>query len=289
MPTFMSSNPEHNDGIPWEHSLEWILDTALKLPADHPARTPGLINCAMFDDEQTRTRVELWCEDNPHHEQPAAYLWAMDNETGEMIEDVSERLEVNGDLYVGSEIHMRSSKYPEILFAVTLSADDFNDPPWDRSEGHGPVRAINDLSREKKRPGERVLWGERNTTWLYDWQAACKLARRGGWTAEPYDAPNRIERAVKANYDFLRSYLRGDWGYAVIRVEAMKGDECLGTDVLGGVETNDDAYLQKTISECADNIADLEDLPARIKRMHAERVEVQERAYWEARDVVTSC
>ena len=288
MSAFMSSNPEHADGIPWEHSLEWILDTVLKLPADHPARTPGLINSAVFDAEQTRTRVELWCEDNPHHEQPAAYLWVADKETGEPVEDTNERIEVDGDLYVGSEIQMRSSKYPEILFNVTLSADDTNEPPWDRSDGHGPVRMINP-ERERKRPGERPLWEERRTTWLYDWQAACKMARRDGWNAEPYDAPNRIERAVKADYDFLRSYLCGDWGYAVIKVEALKDEESLGDDVLGGVETNDDAYLQKTISECADSIADLEDLPARIKRMHAERIEAAERAYWAARDVVTSC
>lgn len=56
MSTFMSSNPEHDDGIPWEQSLEWILDTVLALPADHPARTPGLINCARLDSEQTPTQ-----------------------------------------------------------------------------------------------------------------------------------------------------------------------------------------------------------------------------------------
>jgi hypothetical protein len=288
MSAFMSSNPEHDDGIPWEQSIEWIFDTALKLPADHPARTPGLINCALLDSEQAPTKVELWCEDNPHHEQPAAYLWTQAPHHGELVEDTNERIEVNGNLYAGSEIHMRSSKYPEILFDVTLHADIDNDPPWQNSDGHGPVRAINDLGRELKRPGERVLWGEHNTTWLYDWQAACKMAREQGWNAEPYDAPKRVERAVNADYDYLRSYLRGDWGYVVVKVEALKDEESLGDDVLGGVETNDDAYLQKTISECADSIADLEDLPARIKRMHAERIEAAERAYWAARDVVTS-
>lgn len=288
MSAFMSSNPEHDDGIPWEQSLEWIIDTALKLPADHPARTPDLINSAVIEGEHYMpTKVELWCEDNPHHEQPAAYLWTQDPETGELVEDTNERLKVNGGLYVGSEIHMRSSKYPEILFAVTLSADDFNEPPWDRSEGHGPVRMINS-ERERKRPGERPLWEERHTTWLYDWQAACKLARKDGWNARPYDAPKRVERAVNADYDFLRSYLCGDWGYVVVKVEALKDEESLGDDVLGGVKTNDNAYLLKTLSECASSIAGVEDLPARIKRMHAERAEATERAYWEARDVVTN-
>ena len=89
---------------------------------------------------------------------------------------------------------------PGYTFKLRIEFDDDADPPWERSDGHGPVRSIRTLyglrHQGLKRPGERVMDNGRGDYWLYDWQKACRLAREGGWNAKPYDAPNRIERGA---------------------------------------------------------------------------------------------
>ena len=118
---------------------------------------------------------------------------------------------------------------PGYTFKLRIEFDDDADPPWERSDGHGPVRSIRTLyglrHQGLKRPGERVMDNGRGDYWLYDWQKACRLAREGGWNAKPYDAPNRIERAVQADFDFLQRWLRDDWWYVGVCVQ-MLDDEC---------------------------------------------------------------
>ena len=89
--------------------------------------------------------------------------------------------------------------------------------------------------------------GRNEYQFYYDWAAACKLARADGWNVEPYGAPNRIARAVQADFDFLSGYVNGQWGYVGVNVELIEEDEdgeyqVLDTESLWGVETFKDYH-----------------------------------------------
>jgi len=146
-------------------------------------------------------------------------------------------------------------------FRVYIEPDDCGDTPWERSEGHGKVRTISEHYRcdtTQKKPGERVLYTGGNKVWLYDWQDACKQARKDGWNAPPYDAPNRIERAVQADFDFLRGWLNDDWWYVGVCVAMVnEDDEDITekyTNALWGIESNADEYLDETAHELAGQV-----------------------------------
>ena len=114
-------------------------------------------------------------------------------------------------------------------FRVNILDDDDREPPWDRSDGHGPVRKVNrsHCSQDAgKHPGERPMNSpDRNEyQFFYDWQAACKQARAEGWNTEPYDAPNRIARAVQADFEFLSGWVNDQWRYR--SEERRVGKEC---------------------------------------------------------------
>lgn len=138
---------------------------------------------------------------------------------------------------------------------ISFETDTDSGMPWDYSEGHGPVRKSNNSHRSQcsdKKPGERPLNSpdHHEYQYYYDWKKACKLARTDGWNCEPYDAPNRIQRAVKSDFDYLRAYLAQDWEYVVVTVE------CDGeTDSVGSVETYKNYHLE-TAQEMARELVD---------------------------------
>ncbi len=196
-------------------------------------------------------------------------------------------------------------------FKVEFPHDEDADRPWENSDGHGPVREAEwdrDYGRPRKAPGERILNNSpcsRETIWAYDWAKACKLAKKDGWNAPPYDAPGRVQRAVQADFDFLAGWVNDQWSYCGVVVKLL--DEELdedgdGTgdyeevtdaphnveDALWCVEDNGD-YRSEVAFQCADNIiysieqAISDDLMA---EMAAAR-EVLEARYWASRDVET--
>jgi hypothetical protein len=114
-------------------------------------------------------------------------------------------------------------------------------------------------------PGRNDYW------YLYDWQKACELARADGWNADPYDAPNRIERSVQADFDYLSGWINDQWSYVIVTVTDTESGY---SQSLGCVETYKDYHYK-----CAHDLE--EELQARID---AESTECQ---YWQERDVVT--
>ncbi len=167
-----------------------------------------------------------------------------------------------------------------LTFRVDFKYDHDAGRPWDNSEGHGPVREAsrNYTGYIDKRPGERVLYAgnRRELSWVYDWKAACKLARADGWNAEPYDAPDRIQRAVQADFDFLRAWCNDQWCYVGVIVTLINDDGTGGvSDSLWGVETYKDYH-----HECARDIAG--ELAQQALRERAEALA------WAERDVVTA-
>ena len=118
---------------------------------------------------------------------------------------------------------METIKKHGLTFIVDYVGDTDAGLPWDDCDEHGPVR---EASITDKRPGEKVLGGGRGYAYLYDWQAACAMARRDGWNAEPYTALGRVERAVLADFDFLQGWCRGAWGYARPSRRAQHAPAC---------------------------------------------------------------
>lgn len=145
---------------------------------------------------------------------------------------------------------------------VTLDCDWSDDPdcgpPWENSDGHGPVRRVtNGWGHLDKRAGERVLNPDArrgNYVWLYDWQAALKIARRDGWGApdERKETPGqRAARAVAQDFEFLAGWLRGTWQYIGVTVtHPASGAQAS----LWGVESNAGEYLTEVRNELAGEV-----------------------------------
>lgn len=138
-------------------------------------------------------------------------------------------------------------EYKGRTFRVNYTYDEYADPPWDSECGHGPVRKSRNShgSSGDKRPGERPLNNPNRNEYqfYYDWQAACKLAREDGWNTEPFDAPNRIQRAVQADFDFLRLWLSNDWNYVGVIVTLIDEEEDVDSTSLWCVETYKDHHM----------------------------------------------
>jgi len=170
-----------------------------------------------------------------------------------------------------------------LSFRVTFEPDYDCGMPWENCDMHGPVRCSNVRhgrnGETDKRPGERPLNSpDRNEyQYYYDWAGACELAKRDGWDTEPLGAPNRVQRAVQADYDYLCQYLNNDWQYVTVGVQQVDPDteEDIGEcDYLGMVETYNDYHMTQA-REMAEYLA---------AQALAESAECN---YWASRDVVT--
>jgi hypothetical protein len=166
-----------------------------------------------------------------------------------------------------------------IVFNVSFDYDDISEYPWDCCDGRGPVRISNNPHRDgksDKRPGEVPMNSPSRNEYqfYYDWQEAIKIAKRDGWNAQPYDAPNKAERAVKADFDYLRGFINGDWQYVTVTVENVETGESGESENVGMVETYKDYHLEYA-KEIAESMAD-----SAIK-------ENEEADYWRCRDVET--
>jgi hypothetical protein len=135
-------------------------------------------------------------------------------------------------------------------FIASFYVDEGHDAPWDAEDGHGPV---SDWTSREKRSGERVLCSDRSSRRFYDWQAACKLARSDGWDTAPYDAPNRIERVVQADFDRLQAWCNDEWYWCGIAVQATDNDgEPIGdkyAHTVWGIESDADDYFSEVIAD----------------------------------------
>jgi len=134
--------------------------------------------------------------------------------------------------------------HPGLRFRVSIEGDYDHEAPWESESGHGPVRQA---LVANKRPGERVLHKEWSTGWLYDWQAATKIAKRDGWGG---DDP------VQADFDRLRGWLTERWYYVGVCVEVIDENDRPLTDkyehALWGIESDCDDFIEETAHELAE-------------------------------------
>lgn len=188
---------------------------------------------------------------------------------------------------------------------VELEPDDTSDPPWERSDGHGPVRETRlgySGRPADKRPGEVVLHAGRHGAWLYDRQAALKIAIKDGWGADeeyartarrlyPGSKKSRALMAVDADEAFLRGWLSGDWWYVGVVVTLLGDDgEEVDSESLWGIESCANDYLEEVAHELIDEMAARHKLRLcdRLANWRAALREARERRFWACRDVVTT-
>lgn len=170
---------------------------------------------------------------------------------------------------------------PGIEFDVALFYDSDSTPPWDREDGHGPVRCGKGRGASKK-PGERALRTEHGASWLYDWQGAMQQAKTDGWGLGDDElaalaaklgrppTPGEIRaESVRQDFEYLQRYLRDEWWYIGVEV-SLNGDELS----VWGVESYGE-YWKEVAKELAQTL------------WQQHRKEFDERAYWNARDVAT--
>lgn len=170
---------------------------------------------------------------------------------------------------------MDSIELKGLTFRVEVKPDDGTiGAPWDEHDGHGPVRDVQycngDPSTIRKPPGERVLYADRGTVWLYDWQEACRIAKRDGWGLAPDDIgrlkvrlgrepqPGDIRaEAVQRDFDYCRRYASGDWYWCgiVVTLLDVDGEPTRECESLWGMESDALTYLDDTASELASEIA----------------------------------
>lgn len=107
-------------------------------------------------------------------------------------------------------------------YLVEYLYDYSSEAPWIKDDWHGDV----DLRKnaKNKRPGERVLLDGRNCrySYFYDFQSACKKARKEWGCATRKEAAEAAEKDFK----YLQDWLNNKWFY--IGIVVTKGEEVDG-------------------------------------------------------------
>lgn len=167
---------------------------------------------------------------------------------------------------------------------VRVDPDDDMPPPWEASDGHGPVsewRVYKPRDGDRgKRPGERVLHQDGPHARFYDFAEAVRIAKRDGWGVAttqcqyvssiglPYEmctadalplergcaahggkvpTPGEIAAAAaEQDFQFLRRWCNDEWHYVVVSVELQDSDgETVERDALCGVEDDTDYWREE--------------------------------------------
>jgi len=127
-------------------------------------------------------------------------------------------------------------------------------PPWEQCDGHGPV---SDWTNRDKHPGELVLNSDRHGyKRFYDFQHAIKLAREEDWGCASllpkHERGEALERAVRADYEYLKAWCDDKWHYMGIEVFPLTedGDELRSkSQSIWGIESESDPAGIQDVTE----------------------------------------
>jgi hypothetical protein len=150
-------------------------------------------------------------------------------------------------------------------FLACLYYDSDAGRPWEREDGHGPVReGSRNYHGIEKRAGELVLHegGRNEYSWVYDYAEAMRIAKREQWgtgehgPAEGETLAQYRHRVVMADFEYLRGWCNDHWHYCGVGVRLLddKG-EPVGDEfehALWGIESNAGDYLREVAAELAD-------------------------------------
>ena len=146
------------------------------------------------------------------------------------------------------------AQYGPYTITATIKHDSDTGAPWSVHDGHGPV---SERTTRDKRPGELVRSTDGPHKRYYDFAQACRIARRDGWNARPYDTietpRQRATRAALADFKALRAWCNDEWFWCGITVTVTHTEPGLelASDSLWGIDANypdsDNSYL----TDCA--------------------------------------
>lgn len=148
-------------------------------------------------------------------------------------------------------------------FRVRFPYDEDSTAPWDDCDGHGTVRQVRFgyYDRTPKRAGELVLYAERGAAILYDYEEACRIARKDGWGSKnckpEMSKRQKAATAARDDYNFLRGWCNDLWCYVGVVVSLLddEGDE-MDQRSLWRIESDDYAYHEIVARELAQQLAD---------------------------------
>ena len=144
-----------------------------------------------------------------------------------------------------------------LTFKVDFLQDLDMSPPWENSEGHGPV---SEWTTRDKKPGEVVLVRDRNMKRFYDGAEATRIAKRDGWGISPeeikaFELANAVtptrkmiaQMAVQKDFDHLKAWCDDRWRYWHVQVTLLdpEGNETDVSDCLGGVDDIDNNHFEE--------------------------------------------
>lgn len=151
-------------------------------------------------------------------------------------------------------------------FRVFHEYDSDAGAPWEREDGHGPVRRVkaNFTGHHDKRPGELVLNGDFNRGGLvYVFDDACRNARADGWGSYGWQGAGEgmtrrqfAAEQARADYERLRAWCRDEWHYlgVVVVLLDIEGNETDAQQSTWGIESDSESYLTETAQELAGNV-----------------------------------
>ncbi|MDK3074094.1 hypothetical protein QO034_13310 [Sedimentitalea sp. JM2-8] len=137
-------------------------------------------------------------------------------------------------------------------FTVTakIEHDPFTGAPWEEHDGHGNVTG---WEHRAKLPGEMVLCEDRGLRRFYDFQGACKIARRLG-VFSPCPIRHAAQAAMR-DFRVLKAWCDDEWFWCGVVVTVSRNGIELATESLWGIECNypdsDNSYLGDVARELA--------------------------------------
>jgi hypothetical protein len=140
--------------------------------------------------------------------------------------------------HIEQTIEEHSGHSLSVTFHYVLDSE----APWKSEDGHGPV---SEWTSRDKRAGEKVLFVDGRQKLYYDYAEAIKIAKRDGWDSPPYKTGTKAqqaERAVNANFEYLRRWCSTQDWYYVGRIVSVDGNEI---DACWGHESDSMAELTK--------------------------------------------
>lgn len=160
-------------------------------------------------------------------------------------------------------------EYKGHSYTVSLHYDYDMGAPWKEHDGHGEIRESSTPHRHREGSKCAGEWPMNDpdrhcTQFYYDAAATMRKARAEGWGLGPDAmtaiaarlgrAPTRrevIAASVRADFEYCSGWVNDEWHWVWIEVE---DDETGESTTLGGLQSDDDTYLEEVARELAEEL-----------------------------------
>lgn len=130
-------------------------------------------------------------------------------------------------------------------FSVEIEYDQDAGYPWEDDCIFDGV--VSDWERRDKRPSEKILNEDRESKRFFDVKQYIKVAKSHGCTAK------QATEQCETSFEYLRRYCSDQWNYVFVTVTLLDedGEKTDFQQCLGGIESDNDGYLNATSMELA--------------------------------------